>query len=98
MSEQYRLRWQDAVEKLDAPKGNELTPPPAPASFGNQEAKRLSCSKLLNQIDLQAKSRSGGMADAADSKSVGRKPVKVRLLSPAYSPNSSTISANLKPR
>jgi hypothetical protein len=30
-------------------------------------------------------SRSGGMADAADSKSVGRKPVKVRLLSPAPS-------------
>jgi hypothetical protein len=38
MSEQYRLRWQDAVEKLDAPKGNELTSPPRPASFGNQEA------------------------------------------------------------
>ena len=72
-----------AVEKLDAPKGNELTPLPTPASFSNQEAERLSCSKLLNQIDLQAKRRSGGMADAADSKSVGRKPVKVRLLSPA---------------
>jgi hypothetical protein len=72
-----------AVEQLDAPKGNELTPLPTPASFSNQEAERLSCSKLLNQIDLQAKSRSGGMADAADSKSVGRKPVKVRLLSPA---------------
>ena len=86
MSEQYRLRWQDAVEKLDAPKGNELTPLSAPASFSNQEAKWLSCSKLLNQIDLQAKGRSGGMADAADSKSVGRKPVKVRLLSPAVLP------------
>jgi hypothetical protein len=32
------------------------------------------------------KRRSGGMADAADSKSVGRKPVKVRLLSPAPPP------------
>jgi hypothetical protein len=86
MSEQYRLRWQDAVEKLDAPKGNELTPLSAATSFSNQEAKWLSCSKLLNQIDLQAKGRSGGMADAADSKSVGRKPVKVRLLSPAVLP------------
>jgi hypothetical protein len=75
-----------AVEKLDAPKGNELTPLSAPASFSNQEAKWSSCSKLLNQIDLQAKGRSGGMADAADSKSVGRKPVKVRLLSPAVLP------------
>lgn len=47
------------------------------------EPKWSSCSKLLNQLDFQAKRRSGGMADAADSKSVGRKPVKVRLLSPA---------------
>ena len=37
MSEQYRLRWQDAVEKLDAPKGTELAPLSTPASFGNQE-------------------------------------------------------------
>ncbi len=73
-------------KKLGAPKGNELTPPPTPASFSNQDAEWLSCSKLLNQIDLQAKGRSGGMADAADSKSVGRKPVKVRLLSPAVLP------------
>src|SRR5580704_16600199 len=54
--------------------------------FRQPRGEWLSCSKLLNQIDLQAKSRSGGMADAADSKSVGRKPVKVRLLSPAVLP------------
>ena len=69
--------------EIGRPKGQRTDTTTDTGTFSNQDAEWLSCSELPNQIDLQAKSRSGGMADAADSKSVGRKPVKVRLLSPA---------------
>jgi hypothetical protein len=47
------------------------------------KSSRVSSRKRSLRVNLTILCRSGGMADAADSKSADRKVVKVRLLSPA---------------
>jgi hypothetical protein len=69
---------QALAAQLRASGGAEPYPPQGSQRAAREQAfgkHRVSCRILA--------SRSGGMADAADSKSVGRKAVKVRLLSPA---------------
>ena len=74
-----------AVKRLDAPteQPTDTTVFQKPASLRNQRCKSPYCGRNVDKIDLQAQGRSGGMADAADSKSVGRKAVWVRLPPPA---------------